>query len=61
VEASPQHGTIIRGDIHMMVATGGMERTATEYRELLARAGLQLARIVPTASQFSVIEARAAS
>jgi hypothetical protein len=45
----------------MMVATGGMERTATEYRELLARAGLQLARIVPTASQFSLIEARAAS
>jgi len=38
-----------------------MERTAAEYRELLARAGLQLARIVPTASQFSVIEARAAS
>jgi hypothetical protein len=59
VEASPQHGTVIRGDIQMLVATGGMERTATQYRELLARAGLELTRVLPTASQFSLLEARA--
>jgi len=57
VEASPQHGTVIRGDIHMLVATGGMERTATEYHALLASAGLELTRILPTASQFSLLEA----
>ena len=49
---------VIRGDIHMMAATGGMERTESEYRELLSRAGLQLTRIVPSASQFSLMEAR---
>jgi hypothetical protein len=48
---------VIRGDIHMLAATGGMERTAAEYRALLAQAGLDLARIVPTASSFSIIEA----
>lgn len=57
VEAQPQHATVIRGDIHMLAATGGMERTVTEYRALLREAGLELARIVPTASSFSIIEA----
>ncbi len=57
VEASAQHATVIRGDIQMMVSTGGMERTADEYERLLTEAGLRLTRIIPTASQFSVIEA----
>ena len=61
VEASAQHATVIRGDIHMMVATGGMERTAVEYRRLLAKADLELVRIIPTASQFSLLEARSTS
>ncbi len=56
VAATPQDATVIRGDIHMMVATGGMERTAEEYQSLLARAGLELQRIIPTASQFCLIE-----
>ncbi len=60
VEATSAHATVIRGDIHMMVATGGMERTASEYRHLLSQAGLELTRITPTASQFSLIEARQA-
>ncbi len=60
VELNTQHATVIRGDIHMMVATGGMERTASEYRDLLAQAGLDLVRVVPSTSQFSLIEARAA-
>jgi hypothetical protein len=58
VTPTPESRTIMRGDIHMMVATGGMERTAAEYRALLDHAGLELARIVPTASDFSLIEAR---
>ena len=58
VTATAQDATVIRGDIHMMVATGGMERTAAEYRTLLTKAGLELVRIIPSASQFSLIEAR---
>jgi O-methyltransferase domain/Dimerisation domain len=44
-------------DIEMLVSPGGKERTAEEYRELFARAGLRLTRIVPTKSPYSVIEA----
>lgn len=44
-------------DLEMLVSPGGMERTAEEYRELLASAGLRLNRIVPTKSPFSIVEA----
>jgi hypothetical protein len=44
-------------DIEMLVSPGGKERTATEYKDLFARAGLRLTRIVPTKSPYSVIEA----
>jgi len=47
-------------DIEMLVSPGGKERTAVEYQELFARAGLRLTRIVPTQSAYSVIEAVAA-
>jgi SAM-dependent methyltransferase len=44
-------------DLHMLILTGGRERTATEFRELLARAGFELTRVVPTNSPLCVIEA----
>ena len=44
-------------DIEMLVSPGGKERTANEYKELFARAGLNMTRIVPTKSPYSVIEA----
>ncbi len=44
-------------DIEMLVSPGGKERTAGEYKELFAQAGLRLTRIVPTNSPYSVIEA----
>jgi cyclopropane fatty-acyl-phospholipid synthase-like methyltransferase len=44
-------------DIEMLVSPGGKERTADEYRELFARAGLRLTRIIPTKSAYSIIEA----
>ena len=47
-------------DIEMLVSPGGKERTAAEYEDLFARAGLRLVRIVPTKSPYSVIEAVAA-
>jgi hypothetical protein len=48
------------GDLEMLLTTGSRERSAAQYRALLARAGLRMTRIVPTASAFSVIEARPA-
>ncbi len=51
----PSNGKFI--DIVMLVLTGGRERSVEEYRELLASAGFRLNRVVPTASQFAVIEA----
>lgn len=44
-------------DLEMLVSPGGVERTATEYGELLSAAGLRLTRIIPTQSPFSIIEA----
>jgi ubiquinone/menaquinone biosynthesis C-methylase UbiE len=54
----PDFGKLI--DLEMLVSPGGKERTADEYKELFARAGLQLNRITRTKSPFSVIEAVAA-
>jgi O-methyltransferase domain/Dimerisation domain len=51
----PHLGPLI--DLNMMVMTGGAERTETGYRDLLARAGFRLERVVATKSPFSVIEA----
>ena len=47
---------IVLGDLNMLLWTGGRERTAAEYRALLASGGFTLARIVPTATQLSIIE-----
>ena len=58
IEARVEHEEVCMADLNMLVITGGRERTETEYRTLLRRAGLALVRIVPTASPFSVIEAR---
>ncbi|WP_460062606.1 methyltransferase [Streptomyces sp. YKOK-I1] len=45
-------------DLHMMVVTGGQERTEHEYRRLLEAAGFKLNRAVAVArSDFHVIEA----
>ncbi len=49
------HRSVIRGDLTMLTV-GGKERTAQEYRELLAAAGFRLTSITPTRSTFGVIE-----
>jgi SAM-dependent methyltransferase len=46
-------------DLNMLAVLPGRERTASQYRDLLGRAGLCIDRITPTASHFSVIEASA--
>ena len=53
---APAFGKLL--DLQMLVQTpGGRERTEAEYRTLLSAAGLKLARIVPTDSPISIIEA----
>jgi hypothetical protein len=45
-------------DLHMLLTNhGGKERTEQEYRQLLEAAGFGLARVIPTRSAWSVIEA----
>jgi len=44
-------------DIEMLAIAGGRERSETDYRDLLARAGLRLARIVRTPGPLAVLEA----
>lgn len=55
-EGNEQHFSKII-DLEMLVSPGGVERTAEEYRTLLAGAGFKLTRIIPTKSAFSIIEA----
>ena len=47
-------------DINMLVLTGGRERSRDDFVRLLARAGLRLQRIVPTACPLSILEGVAA-
>ncbi|MCV7347784.1 methyltransferase [Mycolicibacterium rhodesiae] len=44
-------------DLEMLLNLGSRERTADEYRTLLARAGFRMTRVVPTASPLCVVEA----
>ena len=47
-------------DLHMLLTTGGRERTEAEFRGLFQDAGLELTRAIPTASifAFSIIEGK---
>jgi hypothetical protein len=51
----PHLGKIM--DLEMLVSPGGVERTAEEYRTLMAKAGLRLTKVVPTKSAYSIVEA----
>jgi O-methyltransferase domain/Dimerisation domain len=44
-------------DIEMLIAPGGVERTAEEFETLLNNSGFRLNRIIPTASPNSILEA----
>ena len=45
-------------DITMLTIPGGKERTAEEFQNLFASAGFELAQIVPTKSEVSIVEGR---
>jgi hypothetical protein len=51
----PQFGKI--QDMEMLVSPGGIERTESEYRELLQQAGFKLTRVIRTRSPLSIVEA----
>jgi ubiquinone/menaquinone biosynthesis C-methylase UbiE len=57
IENADEMLTSVMGDLHMMVVLGGKERTDNEYRELMAKAGLRMTRVVPTESDFAAFEA----
>lgn len=44
-------------DLVMLLIPGGKERTEDEYRALFAKAGFDLKRVIPTATEVSVLEA----
>lgn len=46
-------------DLGMLVDNTGRERTAEEFRDLLRQSGFEMSRVVPTASVFSPVEAKA--
>ncbi|HEV2060318.1 MAG TPA: methyltransferase, partial [Solirubrobacteraceae bacterium] len=48
-------------DIEMLVLSGGRERTAAQYDELLQAAGLRVERVIATPTPTSVIEATLAN
>ncbi len=48
-----------QGDMMMLTANGGMERTLAEFEALYARAGLALQSVTQTASGFAVMETTA--
>lgn len=43
-------------DMHMMVVTGGEERSLTDYQALIADADLSVTRVIATDSGFSIME-----
>ncbi len=45
-------------DMTMMVFPGGQERTAAEFRSLLAASGFTLSSITPTSTMISIVEGR---
>jgi SAM-dependent methyltransferase len=52
---TPHSGKLV--DMWLMLLVGGKERTASQYADLLARAGFKLERVVETAAAVSIVEA----
>ena len=49
-ERARERPDAIRMDLHMLILLGARERTEAEFRRLLADAGLEPTRVLPTAS-----------
>lgn len=57
LEDSPEHRSLARTDLSMLVALGARERSEPEFRKLLQSVGLRVSRIVPAGMTISIIEA----
>jgi hypothetical protein len=44
-------------DLEMLMAPGGVERTPSEFEQLLADSGFKMTRIIPTMGAMSIVEA----
>jgi hypothetical protein len=44
-------------DVLMLILPGGRQRTRSEHEMLLQAAGFRLERVIPTASEVSILEA----
>jgi precorrin-6B methylase 2 len=60
IDRSPESAGAAANDVNMLVCTGGRQRSAEEFRTLLAAAGFRLSRIVPTLARVGIIEGRPA-
>jgi hypothetical protein len=58
IETTPDHLSVTLADLNMLRGPGGCERTEHEHRELLAKGGFRMVRIVPV-GRLSMIEAAA--
>ncbi|MGA9883326.1 MAG: methyltransferase [Candidatus Acidiferrales bacterium] len=62
--ADPKLEGRLMSDLNMMAVTGGKERSAVEWRTLLAKARFEMSRVIPvvaddgTAQDVSIVEAR---
>jgi hypothetical protein len=52
---TPHHGKLM--DLLMLTVTGGVERSAQQFTQLLKEAGFRLAQVYSTGTHQSVIEA----
>jgi SAM-dependent methyltransferase len=52
---TPHHGKLM--DLLMLTVTGGVERSQSEFGQILMKSGFTLARVYPTTTHQSVIEA----
>jgi len=57
MEASPRVQAMARADLNMLVTHGARERTEAEFQRLLRAQDFSLVRIIPTVSNYNVIEA----
>ncbi len=53
----PDDLEVVLADLQMMVMNGGLERTESEFRDLLAGSGFRLATITPTGTPVSILRA----
>ena len=60
IEQTARHEAVAMLDLTMLVGPGGRERTQAEFNALLRGAGLKVETVIPTPTQFNILDAVAA-